>query len=341
MYVFSYIGLEIVGQSNTHKNASSGHASQEHQKSNPLTVSGDCEQMVESRNHLAMNLAKVTRERKRKELSAKSNSTSKIPISLDNGEDLSTEDEKVWIERFQLYEHDKSILTTPGQWLNASIIDTAQTLLATQFKSIFGFQSVECGLAMTFAVEQRPYVQVLHDNTQKHWLIISNIGAEDPTSILIYDSLFHQCSPHVQQQIATITRTKSSEINVHFVDVQRQSGGGDCGLFAIAFATSICFGTHPETKFYCQAKMRQHLMKCIEEGVMTEFPVQRTRRCTAKIKNKQVIKVYCVCRMPRMALEAMIACNQCKEWFHGDICIQVCNKAWERSTKWLCDKCSV
>ena len=82
------------------------------------------------------------------------------------------------------------------------------------------------------------------------------------------------------------------------MDVQRQSGGGDCGLFAIAFATSICFGTHPETKFYCQAKMRQHLMKCIEEGVMTEFPVQRTRRCTAKIKNKQVIKVYCVCRMP-------------------------------------------
>ena len=175
---------------------------------------------------------------------------------------------------------------------------------------------------MTFAVEQRPCVQALHDSAQKHWLTISNIGVEDPASVLIYDSLFHQCSPHVQRQVAAISRTKSSQINVHFVDVQRQSGGSDCGLFAIAYATSICFGTHPEKKSYCQAKMRQHLMKCIEEGVITEFPVQRTRRCTtAKIKNKQVIKVYCVCRMPRMALEAMIACNQCKEWYHGDICI--------------------
>ena len=112
VYVFMYIGLETVGQSNTHKNASSsGHASQEHQKPNPVTVAGDCEQMVESR----MNLVKVTRERERKELSAKSNSTSNIPISVDNGEDLSTEDEKVWIERFQLYVHDKRILSTPGQ----------------------------------------------------------------------------------------------------------------------------------------------------------------------------------------------------------------------------------
>ena len=65
-------------------------------------MSGNCEQMVESRNHLAMNLAKVTRERERKELLVKSNSTSNIPISLDNGEHLSTEDEKVWIEQFQL-----------------------------------------------------------------------------------------------------------------------------------------------------------------------------------------------------------------------------------------------
>ena len=48
---------------------------------------------------------------KEKEKSYQSNSTSNIPITLDYGEDLSTEDEKVWIERFQLYEHDKRILT--------------------------------------------------------------------------------------------------------------------------------------------------------------------------------------------------------------------------------------
>eukprot|EP00731_Ephydatia_muelleri_P021560 Em0014g151a len=53
----------------------------------------------------------------------------------------------------------------------------------------------------------------------------SDPRAEDPASVLFYDSLFHQCD--VQQQVAAIYRTKSSQINAHFVDVQRQSGGSD------------------------------------------------------------------------------------------------------------------
>lgn len=56
-------------------------------------------------------------------------------------------------------------------------------------------------MAMTLAVEQRSYVRVLHDNAQKHWLAIR---AEDPASV-VYDSLFHQCSPHIQQQFAAIS----------------------------------------------------------------------------------------------------------------------------------------
>ena len=200
-------------------------ASQEPQIPKPGTAAKDCRQNVsrlDPRNHLAFYLATVTRERERKKLPAKSNSTSNPSIT--DG-DISTDDEEMWIESLQLFERDKIILTTPRQWLNSSIIDTAQQTLATQFKSTFGFQSVGCGLAMTFAVEQRPYVQVLHDSTQKHWLTISNIGAEDPASVLFYDSLFHQCD--VQQQVAAIYRTKSSQINAHFVDVQRQSGGSD------------------------------------------------------------------------------------------------------------------
>ena len=289
-----------------------------------------------SRNQLAYKLAMVSREREREKLTAKFNSTSNFSILLED-DDQTTQHDNVWIENLHLFHSDKRILTTPGQWLNSSIIDTAQTLLATQFRNTFGFQSVGCGLAMTFAVKQRPYVQILHDNMQKHWLTISNIGTEEAV-VFVYDSLFHQCSPHVQQQISTISRTKSPEIKLCFVNVQRQSGSSDCGLFAIAFATSICFGTHPEKTFYCQKAMRQHLVNCIENGYMTEFPVQRTRRCTAKILDEQVIKVYCVCRMPRMANEAMIACSQCKEWYHGDICIKVPKNAWERSTKWLCNK---
>ena len=92
---------------------------------------------------------------------------------------------------------------------------------------------------MTFAVEQRPYVQVLHDSTLKHWLTISNIGAEDPASVLVYDSLFHQCSPHAQQ-VAAISKTKSSQINAHFVDCNVKVEA------ATVDSLQLCFGTHPE-----------------------------------------------------------------------------------------------
>ena len=172
-------------------------ASQEPQIPKPGTVAKDCGQNVsilDPTNHLAIYLATVTHERERK------NSTSNPSIT--DG-DISTDDEEMWIESLQLFEHDKRILKTPGQWLNSSIIDTAQQILATQFKSTFGFQSVGCGLAMTFAVEQRPYVQVLHDSTQKHWLTISNIGAGDPASVLFYDSLFHQCDSSSKLQLFT------------------------------------------------------------------------------------------------------------------------------------------
>ena len=33
-------------------------------------------------------------------------------------------------------------------------------------------------------------------------------------------------------------------------DVQRQQGGSDCGLFALAFATSLCANTSPSEIYY-------------------------------------------------------------------------------------------
>lgn len=77
------------------------HASQEPQIPKPGTAAKDCGQNVSTldpRNHVAFNLAKVTRERERKKLPAKSNSTSNPPITLDNDGDLSTNDEEMWIE---------------------------------------------------------------------------------------------------------------------------------------------------------------------------------------------------------------------------------------------------
>ena len=47
----------------------------------------------------------------------------------------------------------------------------------------------------------------------------------------------------------------------------KQGGASDCGLFAIATATALAFGSY-STQFQ-QGSMRQHLVKCFKDGVMT------------------------------------------------------------------------
>ena len=52
---------------------------------------------------------------------------------------------------------------------------------------------------------------------------------------------------------------QSSELVLEIVRVQQQMNGVDCGLFAIAFATSIAFGAYPVNTVYDAKEMRPHL----------------------------------------------------------------------------------
>ena len=117
-----------------------------------------------------------------------------------------------------------------------------------------------------------------HDTDSNHWLTISNIGCQQPNVINIYDSMFRSCSSHIQQQIACIMNTKYSHIQANFVNVNHQSGSSDCGVFAVAFAVSFCYGLQPAKFCYDQNNMRSHLIHCLERGRMELFPVRRERR---------------------------------------------------------------
>ena len=186
---------------------------------------------------------------------------------------------------------------------------------------------------MTFTIiKNASFVQILQDSATNHWLTVSNI---DP-SVNIYDSMFHKCSLHIQQQIACILATKYPHIKANFFNVNHQSGSNDCGLFAVAFAVSLCHGLQPSKFCFEQQKMRCHLIQCLEKGKMEPFPVRRERRINSTIINSQTIKVFCVCRMPQIGKERMIRCD-C--WFHGDICINVQQDAWKPHIKWLCNGC--
>ena len=53
----------------------------------------------------------------------------------------------------------------------------------------------------------------------------------------------------------------------------------DCGLYAVAYATYLAHGKDPQrlTTHFKQELMRYHLVKCFEQGHLTEFP---ERTCT-------------------------------------------------------------
>jgi len=59
---------------------------------------------------------------------------------------------------------------------------------------------------------------------------------------------------------------------VKFPIVQQQSNCNDCGVFAIAFATSLVFNIKPDKVKYDVNLMRLHLIKMLESNVIEHFP---------------------------------------------------------------------
>ena len=84
-----------------------------------------------------------------------------------------------------------------------------------------------------------------------------------------------------------------------------------------------------------QRAMRGHLMKCLEAGQFSMFPVRKIRRSSKRIKSTSIIKVYCDCQMPELP-SSMVQCTKCHEWFHF-LCVDVCGL--NHKSSWFCTLC--
>ena len=154
----------------------------------------------------------------------------------------------------------------------------------------------------------RKFVQVIAVN-QNHWVALSTVGCQ-PSTIRIYNSLDGRLPKHCLKLVANLMQSREKSVTVEFVDVQEQKGANDCGLFALAYITSICNGQDPATFLYDQAAMRPHLQECFEKGEMTPFPAS-----IEQVHQQPIIKViliYCVCRLIDDGTK-MIDCTQCNK----------------------------
>ena len=106
-----------------------------------------------------------------------------------------------------------------------------------------GFQDTAVGLCGNFSIETGEFIQILHGGSN-HWLTISTIGTKHP-EVRLYDSLLLTVAEDVKKQISSLFCTKEESIILKFVNIVKQAGVNDCGLFAIAYATALCFGKSP------------------------------------------------------------------------------------------------
>ena len=208
----------------------------------------------------------------------------------------------------------------PSLQLSDEHIDHAQALLADDFPSIGGLQST-CIYAVescTNAISRsESFIQILNVGGL-NWVTISNVNCPADT-LNVYDSMNFKLNRHDNErfleQLSAMIKTPNSSFTVLRPQIQQQTGGNDCGLFAVAIATSLCFGDDPQGQFYYQAKMRDHLASCYLSGKMKRFPSSTVER-KGTLYSKVSVDVYCHCRKPHKEGTFMVQCIRCQEWYH-------------------------
>ena len=164
-----------------------------------------------------------------------------------------------------------------------------------------------------------------------HWIVVSTIGCDKEVNV--YDSLYPSINDNTKTVIARLLFTN---IKINMIDVAKQKGSTECGLYAVAILTHLAFENDPTSVTFDQAALRPHLIQCLENGLINCFPVQQNRIRSNKVSAHLICNVYSNCRLPEHYDSSMIECDNCHEWYHHR-CIDVSTVV---SDKWDCPDCS-
>ena len=131
--------------------------------------------------------------------------------------------------KLTLTEEDKKIIFE-GDELTDKHINFAQTLIKKQFKNIY-----ELALTFLFSAYRgatfsadHPALQIVHTRGNR-W--ITATCDESSSKIFVYDTLFSVVSLDTKQLITKMFGISQVEV---VCNIQKQKGGKDCGVFAIA-----------------------------------------------------------------------------------------------------------
>ncbi len=158
-----------------------------------------------------------------------------------------------------------------GKKLSDRHIHRAQCLIKQQFPKLKGLQStlLQSNKRTCRRVSQtgEAQIQVIHTRGD-HWIVACSVGCADG-EVNVYDSVYSKVDGATQQVILNLFHPRTT---IKVVNAQKQEGGADCGLFALANAAAIAHGVDPTTIRFKQEAMRAHLAKCFKENKLTLFP---------------------------------------------------------------------
>lgn len=128
-----------------------------------------------------------------------------------------------------------------NEWLSDPVINVAQGMLHNKFPAVAGLQDAVLGQRLLFK-QQSGFLQILH--LPNHWVTASNYGAPKGTAVL-YNSLGGQLASKLAKQLCNIMRLSSGTLKIQVKAVQHQENTYDCGVYAIANASSLASGNDP------------------------------------------------------------------------------------------------
>ena len=245
-----------------------------------------------------------------------------------------------WLPKLNLKRNDRDILYSDN-WLNNRHIEAAQKLLKAKYPSINGLQSPLLAQHRSFDIIRNNMIQIIHCGSVKHWVAVSTVNSPDNT-VYVYNSLDSDIPMAATEQICSIMYALSDKLTIISKPVQVQQGMNDCGLFAIAFATSIASGQDPQSLKYDQKLMRNHLLKCFQNNSIDLFPTEKSTNSHALTKVRCAeVPLICDCRFPDQPTShfgfphgTKLKCKTCQKSFHKS-----CIGNSKSSTYFLCKIC--
>ena len=178
-------------------------------------------------------------------------------------------------------------LIGPKEWLTNGHIDAYQNLIYGKYRreGFEGFIHPSKFEPMTrdfvlnpVTIHEQPFVTILNAG-MNHWITITNYNPhyeyKNNTGLglwFVYDSL-NNVEFYLNTMKPALKRLNEDKnrVVIFACDMHKQFGTDDCGLFALAYALSICMEKNPAKLIFQQISMRSHFNQVLKTGTLEQF----------------------------------------------------------------------